>query len=207
MAHVQKYSRGHLPNLLRHNERQIENSSNKDIDPALSLYNYSLLEPRSVSSYQYFLQRSSELYVFNRSDLKVAAEWIVTAPADLPMDQEVEFFTHVNSFLCDRYHTENALQSIVHVDEAGRAHLHFCFIPVVPDLKHGGEKICANELLNKFELQHFHQDLERYLEDHGLYCSILTGITRELGRSISVRDLKLASEYIRERQHQMEVEF
>ena len=48
------------------------------------------------------------------------------------------------------------MQAIVHDDEGGQPHLHFCFIPVEEDLKHEqGYKICANDVLDRRELRNF----------------------------------------------------
>lgn len=196
MASVTKFEAGAVCAQLRHNSRAVANPSNPDIDPERSHLNVSLLEPRSVSDYDYFLQRKAELYCYNRKDVKVAAAWIVTAPEDLRPDQELQFFQETSAFLQERYGRENAIQSKVHYDEGGRPHLHYVFIPVVPDLKHGGEKICANDVLNPQELRCFHPALQKYLADAGIKCSVLTGITREIGGSVSVKDLKRAERLI-----------
>lgn len=49
------------------------------------------------------------------------------------------------------------------------------------------EKIDANSVLNKTELQHFHTDLQKYLSDNGIEGSVLTGKT---GINFSVKELK-----------------
>lgn len=111
MASVTKFTAGAVYNQLRHNERTIAHSSNPDIDPSRSDQNYSLLEPREISSYDYFLQRKEELYCYNRADVKVLASWVVTAPADLAQEQEDLFFEKTNEFLQERYGAENTIQS------------------------------------------------------------------------------------------------
>ena len=190
---------GAVPAQLRHNARAVANPSNVDIDPERSHLNVSLLAPREVSDYDYFLQRKAELYCYGRKDLKVAASWVITAPEDLRPKQEMDFFRETSQFLQDRYGAENAIQSIVHYDEGGRPHLHYVFIPVVPDPKHGGEKICANDVLNPKELRCFHPALQKHLKDAGIDCHVLTGITQEIGGSISVKDLKKAERLIERR--------
>lgn len=216
MAHVEKFTEGAVPNILRHGERQIENNSNPDIDPQLTKLNYSLLN-RDVSCIEYFRQRKSELYCIDRQDVKVMAGWIVTLPQEIsdPSKQR-EFFEATHDFLSLRYGAENVVQSVVHYDEGkrekvfdrwgnpvtdssgkqvtqlvvGQPHLHFSFIPVTPDHKHGGEKICANDVLNRRELQHFHTDLQHYLNNAGINCKILTGVTAAHGRNRTVDELK-----------------
>ena len=152
--------------------------------------NYSLLPQREISSYEYYRQRKSELYCYNRADVKVMAGWIVTAPKDLPMSEMEKFFNVTYEFLSERYGEKNCVQAVVHNDEGGQPHIHFLFIPAAADKKHGGEKICANDVLNKAELRNFHSALQKYLLDHGVQANILTGITKTQGGNRTVRELK-----------------
>ena len=83
------------------------------------------------------------------------------------------------------------LQAIVHNDEGGQPHMHFLFIPATSDQKHGGEKICANDVLNKTELRNFHPALQKWLIDHDVQANILTGITKAQGGNRTVQELSL----------------
>lgn len=196
MASVKKFSMGAVRNQLRHNEREIAKSSNPDIDPERQCYDYKLSPDRGMTDYDYFLQRKSELYCYGREDVKVMAGWIVTAPQDLAEEREHQFFETVYDFLSERYGEENVVQAIVHDDEGGQPHLHFCFIPTVEDPKHEqGYKICAHEVLTRRELRNLHPDMQRYLDEHGLDdARVMTGITREQGGNRTVAELKAARE-------------
>ena len=88
MASVTKFDSTAIVNQLRHIERQIVHSCNPDIDRDRTEYNYSMIEPRGISSYEYFKKRKSELYVYGRKDVKLMAGWIVTAPKDLPEEKQ-----------------------------------------------------------------------------------------------------------------------
>ena len=134
-----------------------------------------------------FKQRKSELYCYNRPDVKVLAGWVVTAPKDLSEADYDMFFQSSFQFLSNRYGIENVIQATVHNDESGQPHLHFLFIPVAPDKKHGGEKICANDVLNKKELRNFHPDLQRHLKNDGIDAKVMTGITKAQGGNKTVR--------------------
>ena len=92
------------------------------------------------------------------------------------------------------------LQAIVHDDEGGQPHLHFCFVPVVEDPKHEqGYKICANDVLDRRELRNFHPDLQRYLNEHGLEdARVMTGVTKRQGGNRTVAQLKAEREYQQE---------
>lgn len=106
-------------------------------------------------------------------------------------------------FLENRYGKENVIQAIVHDDEGGQPHLHFCFVPVVEDPKHDeGYKVCANEVLDRRELRNFHPDLQRYLDEHGLEdAHIMTGVTKQQGGNRTVAQLKAEREQEIKRPH------
>ena len=190
MASVKKFTESAVVNQHRHIERTIAHPENMDIEKDRTVQNYSLLPQREISSYEYYRQRKSELYCYNRADVKVMAGWIVTAPKDLPMSEMEKFFNVTYEFLSERYGEKNCVQAVVHNDEGGQPHIHFLFIPAAADKKHGGEKICANDVLNKAELRNFHSALQKYLLDHGVQANILTGITKTQGGNRTVRELK-----------------
>ena len=202
MASVEKFGAGAVRNQLRHNRREIEHSGNPDIDPERQGQDYVLSPDRGMTDYDYFLQRKAELYCYGRDDVKVMAGWVVTAPQDLARERYDVFFKTTYDFMENRYGAENVVQAVVHDDEGGQPHLHFCFIPVVEDRKHEqGYKICANDVLNRRELRNFHPDLQRYLDEHGLEdARVVTGVTRAQGGNRTVAELKA------EREHQRQVE-
>ena len=192
MASVEKYCHHEVAAQLNHNLRSIDFPSNTDIDFSLTdEKNYSLHPLRGVSDYDYYLARKDELYCYNRSDVKTAAGWVITVPKDFPEECYREFFETSYNFLCEKYGERNILQSIVHGDELGETpHMHTLFIPVVDDRKHGGEKICCNDVLNPKNLRNWHPEYAKYLKEHGVDANVHTGITRELGGNRTVRELK-----------------
>lgn len=204
MASVKKFTSSQVFNQLRHNERTIYNSSNPDIDSNKIYKNYSLAPDRRKSAYGYFKERKAELYCYGRADVKVLCGWVVTAPKDLKAEQQDAFFQSTHDFLITRYGEANCIQSIVHQDESGQPHLHYCFIPTVPDPKHGGEKICANDVLDREELRTFHPDLQKHLQKDGIDAKVLTGITKEQGGNMSVHQLKSLRNIQREQEKKME---
>lgn len=205
MASVDKYEISAVVNQLRHNERSVRTPSNKDIDKERTALNYILSPDRGMTSYDYFKQRKSELYCYNRRDVKVLAGWVVTAPKDLAVSLQKDFFQESYNFLEERYHKENVVSAAVHMDESGMPHLHFYFIPAVEDLKHGGEKICANDVLNPKELRNFHPDLQRYLKKQGIDAKVINGATA--GGNWTVKELKQEREILRQRDHERKLVF
>lgn len=194
MANVKKFTHSQVVHLLRHNQRETLNHSNQDIDPARSGDNYTLSPSRPVSAYSYYQDRKNELYCYSRDDVKTVCSWVVTAPKDLPVDQQRAFFEKSYEFMESRYGKENTILGVVHLDET-QPHLHFSFIPAVPDLKHGGEKICANDVLTRKELRDFHPALQKHLRDAGITARVHTGVTG--GRNRTIDDLKHDREYNR----------
>ena len=191
MASVAKYIDAAVSNLLRHNNREVRNPANKEIDPARAHHNYRLHNQRGIfSDYSRYKHRKAQLRVYGRADVKTLCGWIVTAPQNLAQEYHQQFFVECYSFLKERYGEANTVQAIVHNDESGEPHLHYCFIPVSEDKKHGGEKICAKEVLTRHELREFHPALQAHLTAMGIPAKIINGATATFGRNRTVSELK-----------------
>jgi len=217
MASMKKFTNRAVAGQLKHCKREIENNRNTDIDPARSPQNIILSPDRGMPEYEYYRQRKSELYCYNRADLKTLVGWIITAPQELKSrEEQISFFRKTYEFLEKRYGRENLVLAICHFDEGktrkikerwgedyvmdengdiqtevvlGRPHLHFYFIPAVPDRnpKHPqAEKICASERVNKKDLLTFHPDLSKYTGCDG----VINHKIKELGRNFTVKELK-----------------
>lgn len=209
MASVTKFTDASVSVNLRHVEREIANPSNQDIDRTKSSENYSLISHGERTTYQYYRERLEQLHHHNRADVKTMCGWVVTAPHGLTPEECRKFFTLTNDFLQERYGANNGISSIVHMDESGQPHLHYYFIPVVPDTKHGGEKVCCCEVLNRAELQQFHPALQQYLADHGCNAKVMSGVTKANGGNRTVEQLKGEREIqlTRSRERQREIEW
>lgn len=165
MAHVEKFTQGSVNGLSIHIERKTTNHSNPDIDSERTYLNYDLCDKEGDMN-QRLKNRLAEVYCFNRADVKVMADWIVTLPKSLEqetMSTQKEFFKTTVDFLDERYGSQNVLSATVHHDET-TPHLHYAFIPVVFDEKNQREKVSAKEVLTRKELSSFHQDLDNYLK-------------------------------------------
>lgn len=192
MASVAKFTDQSVYQHLRHINRAIQHPSNACIDAGRTDDNYYPMSDGADTlhdAWETYKSRKAELHYRNRADVKTMAGWVITAPKGLRDDEQREFFRLSCDFLSERYGRENVVQAVVHMDET-TPHLHFYFIPVVPDTKHGGEKICCNDVLNRYELQHFHGDYQRYLKEHGCSASILNGATAAQGGNLTVEQLK-----------------
>ena len=197
--------------MLRHGVREIVESANPDIDPERTPQNYVLTPDHDgLTDAEYFHKRLNEVHHMKRKDLVMSFGWVVTAPKELPASKEKAFFGSVERFLERRYGSENIIQSIVHRDEAGRAHLHCLAMPVATSDR-WGQKICANDVLTRADLRSFHVDLQKHLDADGIKAKVQTGITRENGRNYTVAELKrgeYARNYTRTKEviHQHEIQ-
>lgn len=165
MAHAEKFTKGAIFGIANHIERKTENHSNEDIDISRTKDNYSLLNDNSDLITR-LNNRLDEVHVYNRKDVNVMVDWVVTLPNELKgatQEQQREFFSNTHDFLVNRYGgLKNVVSSEVHVDET-TPHLHFAFIPVVFDEKRQQERVQANKVIDRAELRVFHDDLHKYL--------------------------------------------
>ena len=201
MASVQKFHAAAVRQELRHNYREIQNSSNPDIDKSRSVDNDYSLTPdhNGLSPYQYYKKRLDELYIYDpsRTDINTAFGWVVTLPKEITAwDEEQLFFEAVANFLIERYGEANTVSITIHRDEGGQPHLHYIAIPAVKnnmrDEEHPQlEKLSCKEVINRAELRAFHGDLQKYLDEHGIDAHVLTGVTK--GKNRTVEELKRES--------------
>ena len=173
MAHAEKFTKGAVFGIANHIERKTENHSNEDIDSSKTKDNYSLLNDESDLITR-LNNRLDEVHVYNRKDVNVMINWVVTLPEELKEATEEDkraFFSNTHEFLVKRYGgLKNVVSSEVHVDET-TPHLHFSFIPVVFDEKRQQERVQANKVVDRKELMVFHDDLHDYLKKEipGIY--------------------------------------
>ncbi|MCT4383242.1 mobilization protein [Leuconostoc suionicum] len=165
MAHLKKNTRGSVPGLAVHFERQTDHHTNKEIDVSKSYLNQDLMADGS-DMLSRFNERLNDVYCMKRDDVKALATWIVTLPEELaeaPYEQQSAFFEATTNFLNERYGQENAVAAVVHYDET-TLHLHYAFVPVVFDDKKSRDKVSAKEVLTRQDLQTFHEDLDQHLK-------------------------------------------
>lgn len=220
MAAYKKHNNAAVHGVLKHNNREIQKSSNVDIDPERTKLNYNLAPPDRGNSLaenkEYYNQRLGEVYHYKRDTLVTCCEWVVTAPKELPVNEEKAFFMACYNFFNEQYGEKNVIHCSVHHDEGikndqgkvvyGKPHMHYMFIPVVPcEEKHGfKEKVCCKELMTRNHLLNVHPQLNEYLAKSGVHCDVNSGITG--GKSRTVHELKVQTlrSMIMERDRQIE---
>jgi hypothetical protein len=185
MAHCEKYNRGAIGHMLAHYDRGAKNISNENVDRSKSYLNYNLAPERKINQGEFIRERLKDVKVLNRKDVNLMFDWVVTAPKNLPEDEQEIFFKSSYKFLAKRYGEENVISAYVHMDEL-QPHMHFACIPIVKEKKKDKqtngeveyEKVNAKKVITKVDLQSFHQDLQKYLEmELGHPVDILNGAT------------------------------
>lgn len=174
MANCAKWTRNAMPNIFAHCDRTQKHNHNEKIDHSRTHLNYNLAPEGNQN--EILKNRLSQVKVLKRKDVNVVCSWVVTIPKDFQGNQE-DFFKATYNFLEERYKKENVISAYVHLDET-TPHMHFLFVPVVFDKKKEIEKVSAKEVLTRVELQKFHPQLKKYLENELKQpVSILNGAT------------------------------
>ena len=185
MAHMMKHTKASCGHMFAHFDRKAEHISNENLDRTRTHLNYNLAIHQQMDQGEFVRKRCSEVRMQNRKDVNIMASWVVTVPKDLPLEEHKQFFQGCYDFLENRYGKENVVSSYVHMDEI-TPHMHFAFVPVVPDKKRDGFKVSAKECITRTDLQSFHQQLETHLENVlGHEVGILNEATREGNKSIA----------------------
>lgn len=206
MAHVAKYNKGAMGHMLSHYDRS-KNNLGGNIDAEKTCLNYNLADHQNMSQLEFIHQRLSQVKVQNRKDLNVLCDWVVTAPKDLPEREYKAFFEASYDFLKKRYGLENVVSAYVHMDEV-TPHMHFAFIPVVrifkqdrknPNISTEVNKVSAKECINRYDLQGFHESLQRHVSKAlGHEVGILNEATKEGNKSIAELKRQSAAERLHE---------
>ena len=208
MANLKKFTKASCGHMFKHYERAMEINpetgqleyvkfKNQEINTQASHLNYNLATHQTMRQGDFVRKRCSEVKLQNRKDVKVMCSWALTAPKDLPEAELDIFFRASYEFMAARYGNENVVSAYVHLDETS-PHIHFAFVPVTEDKKKGGYKVSAKEVVNRQDLQTFHQDLNKHLEKIlGHSVSILNDATKDGNKTVTELKEKSALERAR----------
>lgn len=207
MAHMMKHTKASCGHMFAHFDRKAEHISNENLDRTRTHLNYNLATHQQMDQGEFVRQRCAEVRCQNRKDVNVMVSWVVTAPKDLPEAEHKAFFQASYDFLQKRYGRENVVSAYVHMDEV-TPHMHFAFVPVVHTFKQDRKnpnisteiyKVSAKECVNRYDLQGFHESLQRYVsKELGHEVSILNEATKEGNRSIEELKRQSATERLQE---------
>lgn len=214
--HIAKYTKSAAGHMLAHYDRAKDENGKyvtdgrKNIDPARTHLNYAVGGDFEMAAQrlQWLLDRD-DVKCLNRKDVNVVCDVIITAPQDLPEQDQRKFFEVAYNFLADRYGVKNSLgcydnilSSNVHMDETS-PHMHFAFVPLVKvskiDKKTGKQKeylkVNAKQVINRTDLKTLHPDMTKVMKKaFGRDIGIENGITKANGGNQTVEQLKYKKE-------------
>lgn len=167
VARMQKMKTQNLGGIQKHNQREFENHSNKDIDAERSHLNFDLVNSSNIDyrdRIMNIIEEHKEGTRAIRKDAVLVNEWIITSDqkffAEMDLEQTEKFFATAAEFFEERYGKQNLAYGQVHLDET-TPHMHLGVVP----MKDG--KLQAKNVFNRKELLAIQDELPRFLEKKG----------------------------------------
>ncbi len=167
VARMQKMKTQNLGGIQKHNQREFENHSNKDIDVDRSHLNFDLVNSADIDYRDRIMniieeQREGDRAI--RKDAVLVNEWIITSDQeffkDMDLGETEKFFAAAVEFYEERYGKQNIAYAQVHLDET-TPHMHLGVVP----MRDG--KLQAKNIFNRKELFAVQDDLPKFLEKKG----------------------------------------
>lgn len=217
VCHFGKYKSGNVFGLQKHNQRENENYSNKDIDKEKIALNYDLINQVNINYSKKIktiieANRTSQRAI--RKDATVYCECIVSSDSSfferLTEDKQKKFFEVALDYLKDKIGAEFFVSANVHFDET-TPHMHVGFVPIIEN------SLSAKKLIDRKFLREVQDQLPSYLKSHGF--EIERGIegskrkhkdTKELKKELDreyenrCNDINVAEDYKRRLEEQIE---
>lgn len=169
VCHGEKYTKGAVAKIERHNERLNEHYSNQDIDLEKSSLNYKLMECKEKNYFAAVMKlvdtRNNPTGKNLRKDAIVLTEFIISSSNDffdqLPVEKQKEYFTTALQYLEELFGKKNTVYAVIHNDEH-TPHMHFGFVPMTKD-----NRVCAKEVINRNVLRKIQEELPKRLQQAG----------------------------------------
>lgn len=196
------YKRDNLAGLYKHNERKNTNYSNKDINHANSVHNYSLKQCNTTYANAIkLLQQENNLKGRIIKTTNIACEFIITSDKDffdsIGKEETKRYFQTAYNFVANYKNLgeKYILSAKIHLDES-TPHMHIVFVPVVHTKDKQGntiDKIACSEYWKG-------QDSYRQLQDNFHKCITENGFALERGKQrevehLSTEKLKQVTDY------------
>jgi hypothetical protein len=169
VCHGEKYTKGAISKIERHNERQNEHYGNPDIDKERSHLNYRLMECKEKNYFAAIMKlvdaRHNPTGKKLRKDAVVLTEFIISSSNEffetLSPEKQKKYFQVSLEYLENLFGKENTIYAVVHNDEH-TPHMHFGFVPMTAD-----NRVCAKEVINRNILRQIQDELPKHLQNAG----------------------------------------
>ena len=169
VCHAEKYKKGNVSSIERHNERRNANYSNEEIDSSRTHLNYSLMQRSQESYYRSIMKlvdaRDNPSGRALRKDAVVLSEFIISSGNEffetLSDEEQKRFFREALRYLQNFFGEKNSIYAVVHRDEH-TPHMHFGFVPLTSE-----NKLCAKEVINRSVLVRLQSEMPEFLQKNG----------------------------------------
>jgi len=193
VARMEKMKIGNLGGIQRHNQRETDHHSNKEIDIERSYLNYDLVNAEPINYREKIheiidSQRASKRAV--RKDAVLVDEWIITS--DRPFFEHADtekFFQDSLDYFAQRCGIQNIAYATVHLDET-TPHMHLGIVPMHE------KRLSSKELFTRKSLKEIQEELPHYLQERG--HAIERGIKGSEQKHLTVEEYKENQQAIKE---------
>ncbi len=182
---MEKMKAGNLGGIQRHNQRETDNHSNKEIDVERSYLNYDLVNQESINYRERIHEIIGEQRVSKRAvrkDAVLVDEWIITSDKTFfETADSREFFEDSLAYFSDRCGSQNIAYATVHLDET-TPHMHLGIVPMY------NNRLSSKQMFTREALKEIQDELPTYLQQRG--HAIERGIKGSEQKHLTVEEYK-----------------
>lgn len=185
VARMEKMKTGNLGGIQRHNQRETDNHSNKEIDVERSHLNYDLVNQESINYQERIREIIDEQRVSKRAvrkDAVLVDEWIITSDKTFfETADSRKFFEDSLAYFSDRCGSQNIAYATVHLDET-TPHMHLGIVPMY------NNRLSSKQMFTREALKEIQEELPTYLKERG--HEIERGIKGSEQKHLTVEEYK-----------------
>ncbi len=164
---MQKFHKDAILGIQKHNQREGENSKNKDIDSTRTMLNYDFVNEDKIKYHEEIKKMTATRVKRKiRNDAVLVAEFFVSASPEymhaMSQDEQRKYFEAALDHIAGKYGQQNILYAVVHNDEA-TPHMHVGFVPITDD-----RRLAAKEYFHgKTKIRRIQDDFHNYMNKRG----------------------------------------
>ncbi|MFS0907573.1 MobV family relaxase [Priestia aryabhattai] len=164
---MQKFHKDAITGIQKHNQREGENSKNKDIDSDRTMLNYDLVNEDKIKYHEEIKKMTATRVKRKiRNDAVLVAEFFVSASPEymhvMSSDEQRKYFEAALDHISGKYGQQNILYATVHNDES-TPHMHVGFVPITED-----RRLAAKDYFHgKTKIRRIQDDFHNYMNKRG----------------------------------------
>ena len=164
---MQKFHKDAILGIQKHNQREGENSKNKDIDSNRTMLNYDFVNEDKIRYHEEIKKMTATRVKRKiRNDAVLVAEFFVSASPEymhaMSPDEQRKYFEASLDHIAGKYGQQNILYATVHNDES-TPHMHVGFVPITED-----RRLAAKDYFHgKTKIRRIQDDFHNYMNKRG----------------------------------------